>query len=374
MRPWQVLASSVVAVAVAVPAAAAPPPVTARAYILVNPATEDVLVEHAADTRLPMASTTKMMTAIVTLERTKLGNIVVVPRTAAAPGGSTSGLVPGERLSVRALLTGLMVGSGNDASVTLATYVGRGSEQRFVKLMNAEAVAMGLTNTHFANPHGLDHAGHYSTVRDLVALGQQTLQRPFLRQVVAQRVARIPGPGGHGSRRLESENDLLSIDRDADGIKTGHTGGSGYSVVAHAYRKRIGIELYVAIIGSPGRGQRARDAKRLLDWGFTRYVRVVPLRKEQVIISVPVRDRPGVVAPLTVDTELAATIKAGHALKRTIVAPAELIAPVAAGAVVGEVRVTDGARLVGVRKLIVVQAIDGPSVAERIRSGIGRLV
>ncbi len=374
MRPWQALASGVVAVAVAVTAAAAPPPVTARAYILVNPATEDVLVEHAADTRLPMASTTKMMTAIVTLERTKLGNIVVVPRTAAAAGGSTSGLVPGERLSVRALLTGLMVGSGNDASVTLATYVGRGSEQRFVKLMNAEAVAMGLTNTHFANPHGLDHAGHYSTVRDLVALGQQTLQRPFLRQVVAHRVARIPGPGGHGSRRLESENDLLSIDRDADGIKTGHTGGSGYSVVAHAYRKRIGIELYVAIIGSPGRGQRARDAKRLLDWGFTQYVRVVPLRKGQVIMSVPVRDRPGVVAPLTVDTELAATIKAGHALKRTIVAPAELIAPVAAGAVVGEVRVTDGARLVGVRKLIVVQAIDGPSVAERIRSGIGRLV
>lgn len=374
MRPWQLLASSIAAVAFAVTAAAAPPPVTARAYILVNPASEDVLVERAADTRLPMASTTKMMTAIVTLEKTKLGAIVVVPRAAAALGGSTSGLVAGERLSVRTLLTGLMVGSGNDASVALATYVGHGSEQRFVKLMNAEAVAMGLTNTHFANPHGLDHARHYSTVRDLVALGQQTLQRPFLRQVVARRVARIPGPGGHGTRRLESENDLLSIDRDADGIKTGHTAGAGYSVVAHARRRGTGVELYVALIGSPGRGQRARDAKRLLDWGFSQYVRVVPLRKNQVIVSVPVRDRPGVTVPLVVGRELAATIKAGHALKRTIVAPAELVAPVAAGTVVGEVRVTDGARVVGVRKLIVAQAVDGPSIAERIRSGIGRLV
>jgi D-alanyl-D-alanine carboxypeptidase len=372
--PWRLLASGIAALIVAATGAAAPPPVTARAYILVNPETEDVLVEHAADTRLPMASTTKMMTAIVTLERTKLGAIVVVPRAAAASGGSTSRLVAGERLSVRTLLTGLMVGSGNDASVALATYVGHGSVQRFVKLMNAEAAVMGLTNTHFANPHGLDHAGHYSTVRDLVALGQQTLQRPFLRQLVAHRVARIPGPGGHGTRRLESENDLLSIDRDADGIKTGHTAGAGYSVVAHARRRSTRVELYVAMIGSPGRGQRARDAKRLLDWGFSQYVRIVPLRKNQVIVSVPVRDRPGVVAPLIVDTELATTIKAGHALKRTIVAPAELVAPVAAGTVVGEVRVTDGARIVGVRKLIVAQAIDGPSIAERIRSGIGRLV
>ncbi len=374
MRLWQLFASGIAAVALAVTAAAAPPAVTARAYILVNPETEDVLVEHAADTRLPMASTTKMMTAIVTLERTKLGDIVVVPRAAAAPGGSTSGLVPGERLSVRVLLTGLMIGSGNDASVALALHVGHGSEKRFVRLMNAEAVAMGLTNTHFANPHGLDHVGHYSTVRDLVTLGQQTLQRPFLRQVVARRAARIPGPGGRGTRRLESENDLLSIDREVDGIKTGHTGGARYSLVAHARRASTGVELYAALIGSPSRGQRARDAKRLLDWGFRQYVRVVPLRKNQVIISIPVRDRPGVSAPLTVDTELAATIKAGHTLRRTIVAPAELVAPIATGTVVGEVRVTDGARTVGVRKLIAAQAIDGPSVAERIRSGIARLV
>ena len=374
MRHWQLLASGIAVMTLAATAVAAPPSVTARAYILVNPQTEEVLVERRADTRLPMASTTKMMTAIVTLARTKLGDTVVVPRAATAPGGSTSGLVPGERLAVRALLTGLMVGSGNDASVALAMHVGRGSEQRFVRLMNTEATAMGLTNTRFANPHGLDQARHYSTVRDLVALGQQTLQRPFLRQVVARREARIAGPGGRGSRLLRSENDLLAIDRDADGIKTGHTGGAGYALVAHAHRRTTDVELYAALIGSPSRAQRARDTKRLLDWGFSQYLRVVPLRAHQLIVQVPVRDRPGVTAPLVVDTELAVTVKVGHKLKRTIVAPAELVAPIPAGAVIGEVRITDGVRVVGVRKLVVVQAIDGPGIAERIRAGIGRLV
>ena len=368
------LAGATVTCVSAAAAAPAPPPVNARAYILVNPAAEEVLAERAADRRLPMASTTKMMTALVALKYAKLGDTVVVPRAAAAPGGSSSGLVPGERVRVQTLLTGLMIGSGNDASITLAVYVGKGSEQRFVRLMNTEASAMGLTNTHFANPHGLDARGHYSTVRDLVVLGQRTLEQPFLRSTVSRRVATIPGPNGRGTRRLQSENDLLSIDPEADGIKTGHTNGAGYSLVTHARRKSNGVELYAAIIGSPSRAQRARDAKRLLDWGLRQYVRAVPLRTDQVVVSVPVRDRPGVTAPLSVDRDLAVTIKTGHTLTRTIVAPAELVGPVAAGSVVGEVRVSDGSREVGVRKLIVTQAVDGPSVAERIRSGFGRLV
>ncbi len=374
MRLWPLLASGIAAVAFAGTAASAPPPVTASAYILVNPATEEVLVERAADRRLPMASTTKMMTAIVTLERTRLADIAVVPRVADALGGSTSGLVSGERVTIRTLLTGLMVGSGNDASVALAMHVGRGSQKRFVRLMNAEAAQMGLTRTRFANPHGLDQAGHYSTVRELVALGQRTLQNPFLRQVVGRRAVAIPGPGGRGTRRLRSENDLLSIDRDADGIKTGHTRGAGYSLVAHARRRTTGVELYAALIGSSSRAQRARDTKRLLDWGFAQYVRVVPLRPGSVVVSIPVRDRPGFSAPLFVDTELAATIRIGRKLTRTIVAPAELVGPIAAGTVVGEVRIAEGQRVVGTRKLVITTAIEGPSIAERIRSGIGRLV
>ena len=374
MRSWSLLAAGTIAAAFAAGAAAAPPPVSAPAFILVNPRSEEVLLERAADRRLPMASTTKIMTAIVTLERTKLTDTVVVRRSAVAAGGSTSHLVPGERIAVRTLLTGLMIASGNDASIALATHVGRGSEARFVGYMNAEARQMGLTNTRFANPHGLDQKGHYSSVRDLVTLGERGLQYPLLRQVVGRRVAIIPGPNGRGTRRLESENDLLAIDPEADGIKTGHTDGAGYAVVAHARRRSNGVELYAALIGEPSRSQRARDAKRLLDWGFAQYVRLEPLQAGQVVLRIPVRDRPGVTAAVTVDRPLAVTIRLGRKLRRRIVAPAELVGPVAAGEAVGEVAITEGPRVIGTRKLVLAESVDGPSVAERIRSGIGRLL
>lgn len=373
MRRWSLLAGGTIAALSATAAVGAPPSIDARAYMVVNPTTGDVLVQRSPDTRLPMASTTKMMTAIVVRERTELGDIVVVPGTAAAPGGSTSGLVPGERITVRNLLTGLMIGSGNDASVALAAHVG-GSQERFVGYMNDEAAAMGLKDTRFANPHGLDSPGHYSTVRDLIALGERTLEDPLLRQVVAQRVATIPGPGGRGTRRLESENDLLAIDKDADGIKTGHTAGAGYSLVAHARRRSTGVQLYAAVIGSPSRSQRARDAKRLLDWGFAQYVKIIPLPEGRIQLRVPVRDRPDVTVGLTVDKPLGTTVRVGRKLRRTLVAPVELQGPLAAGTSVGEVTITEGRRVLGTRKLVVAEAVDGPSIAERIRSGFGRLV
>jgi D-alanyl-D-alanine carboxypeptidase (penicillin-binding protein 5/6) len=374
MRPWSLLASGTIAVAFAAGAAAAPPPVNARAYILVNPATQEVLAASRPDARLPMASTTKLMTALVTLERAKLGDIVVVPKASAAAGGSSSGLVPGERLPVRTLLKGLMVASGNDASIALAFHVGHGSEARFVTMMNREAKQLGLANTHYANPHGLDHAGHYSSVRDMVTLGEQAMEFPVIRNVVRRRVAFIPGPGGRGTRRLQSENDLLAIDRDADGVKTGHTDGAGYALVAHATRASNGIELYAAMIGSPSRAQRARDAKRLLDWGFAQYVRVVPLQAGRVVWRIPVRDRPGVTAPLTVDRTLTVSIHTGRTLRRTLVVPAELVGPLSAGTVVGEVAIKDGGKVLGTRKLVLAEAVNGPSIAERIRSGLWRLV
>ena len=374
MRPWPLLASGTIAVAFATGAAAAPPPVTARAYILVNPVTHEVLAARRPDARLPMASTTKLMTAVVTMQRARLGDLVVVPRVAATAGGSTSDLVPGERLTVRTLLTGLMVASGNDAAVALAFHIGRGSEARFVGMMNREARQLGLVNTHYANPHGLDHAGHYSTVRDMVTLGEQAMGYPVIRSVVRRRVAFIPGPGGRGTRRLESENDLLALDRDADGVKTGHTDGAGYAMVAHARRASNGIELYAAMIGSPSRAQRARDAKRLLDWGFAQYVRVVPLEAGRVVVRVPVRDRPGVTAPLTVDRTLTVSIHTGRTLRRTLVVPVELTGPLAAGTAVGQVTIEDGAQVLGTRRLVVAEAVDGPSIAERIRSGLGRLL
>ncbi len=362
---------------IALPAGAVasePPPINARAYILVNPATGEVLAQKNAGLRLPMASTTKIMTALVVLERAELAEQVVVPKNATSPGGSTASLVPGERLTVRDLLTGLMVGSGNDASIALANHVGKGSEGRFVGYMNEKAATFGLTNTRFANPHGLDANGHYSTVSDLLTLGQRAYGVPIIRQVVANRTATIPGPKGVGTRTLESENDLLSIDPEADGIKTGHTNGAGYSLVAHAKRKSNGVDLYLALIGSPSRTQRAAEAKRLFDWGLAQYARVAPVTTHQTIVRVAVRDRPGVTVALRPEKPLAATVKLGAAMSRTVVAPVELIGTHSAGAPMGTLTLLVDGKPSGTTKLVTAQPVDAPSIVERVRSGIGRLV
>lgn len=370
--PLRTLLVLVLVTAGAATAATPPPTIQARAWILVNPATGEVLASRNPDTRLPMASTTKLMTAIVTMERSGLDRLLTVP--SGLPGGSSAALVPGERISMRTAMTGLLIGSGNDASIAIADAVGGGSETRFVTYMNAEAAAMGLRNTHFANPHGLDAAGHHSTVRDLVKMGQRAREFPFIRQTVAKRVTTIPGPGGRGTRRLESENDLLSIDREADGVKTGHTAGAGYALVAHATRRANRTEMYLALIGSPNRSQRAQDARLMLNWGLAQYVRVTPLTAKQVILRVPVRDRPGLTVPLTVDAPFATTVRLGTRLKRTIVAPVEISAPATAGTPVGTVRIVARGRVVGTRKLVVGEAVDAPSVMERIRSGWGRVL
>ncbi len=356
----------------AMPATAEPPAIQAQAYILINPATGEVLASRNPDRPMPMASTTKLMTAIVALQRSNLTTTVTVP--ANLPGGSSAALQPGERISMRTALTGLMVGSGNDASIAIATTIGDGSENRFLGYMNAEAESMGLRNTRFANPHGLDAPGHHSSVRDLVRLGQRSMEYPFLVEVVSRQRTTIPGPNGVGTRQLESENDLLGIDSEANGIKTGHTSGAGYSLVARSRRESTKTDLYMAMIGSPSRAQRAADAKRLLRWGHAQYARVIPLRGKQVVAEVRVRDRPGVVVPLITHAPFAATVRTDTPLSRTVVMPRELRGSITAGTSVGEVRIVAGDRIIGRRRLVVDQDVAAPSVFERIRSGVGRIL
>jgi D-alanyl-D-alanine carboxypeptidase len=351
-----------------------PPAIAAKSYILFNPTTNEVLVQKNSRARLPMASTTKIMTALVVLERAKLTDRVSIPPAAVALGGSSAKLVAGERLTVRDLLTGLMVGSGNDASIALAAHVGGGSEQRFVGLMNAKAQQLGLRDTRFANPHGLDATGHYSTARDLLALGQQAYAISTLRRIVAERTATIPGPNGVGTRSLESENDLLAIDREADGIKTGHTNGAGYTLVAHATRESNGVGLFLVMIGSPSRSQRAQDAKRLFDWGLAQYAAATPITAEQAIVRVPLRDRPSQTVELRAAAPLGVTVKLGTVLRRRVVAPVEIVGAVGAGEPVGEVTLLADGKAVGTTKLVTARAVSGPGIFERIRSGLGRLV
>ncbi len=352
---------------------AAPPTVDAAAYILVDPATGETLAQRAPDRKLPMASTTKIMTALVVLERADLGDRLTVPPAAEAIGGSTGFLRTGETLTVRDLLTALLVPSGNDAAITLAEGVA-GSQEAFVSLMNARAAALGLTATRFANPHGLDGPGHHSTVRDLARLGIVAMRDPVLREIVASRTARIPGPFGQGTRSYESQNALLDIDPDADGIKTGMTDGAGYSLMARARRARLGVTLQAALIGSPSSEARARDAKRLLDWGFSRYATATVADAAIDLGRVPVDGRPGVTVPYRAAARLNAPVRLGVPITQTLVAPAEVRGPVAAGQVLGSVTLRQGDHVLGRRDLVAARGEDGPSLWDHVRSGVGNLI
>lgn len=340
------------------------PALSARAYILIDSATGVVLTEAAPDRSLPMASTTKMMTALLTVERAALTDLVTVP-PGAIIGGSTAELVAGETISVGDLLKGLLVPSGNDAAVTLAEHVG-GGQSAFVRMMNTRARELGLTRTRFQTPHGLDRPGHYASVRDLVTLARELMTHDEIRRIVALRRTTISGSAG--TRVLLTQNDLLARDADVDGIKTGHTDGAGYAMVAHATRARLGVELYAALIGSPTEEARVSDTERLLDWGFSQFGRATLVRDGQVFARAAVRDRPGVTVPLRAKGVLSAAIRVDESFTETVVAPPEIIGPVARGTVLGSVTVKAGTRVMGRRPLVAGADIAAPSIADRIRA------
>ena len=342
-------------------------------WLLVDGQTGEVLAERAADQPRAMASLTKMMTALVALESGDPDRVVAVAPAATAVGESSAGLRPGERLSVRDLVRALMIGSGNDAATALA-YAVAGSEAEFVVRMNDKAASMGLTRTRFANPHGLDEPGQRSSPRDLLALGREVMKDPFLRRLVAQRSVTIPGPGGQGTRRLKSENDLLAIMPDADGIKTGHTDDAGYTLVAHATSTRLGRELYAVLMGEPDRATRARDAKALLEWGFGNYARPVVVPRGRAVVEVPVQGVPGATVALAPPSPVAATIRVGRPVAMRVSAPSMATAPVAKGQRVGTLEVRQGDDVLARSALVARTAVEPPGFGDSLRtalSGIG---
>ncbi len=242
-----------------------PPEVTATSWILYDATYDITLASREADAERPMASTTKIMTALVALERNDPDELVTVSRRAAAVGEAEIGLVPGEQFLLRTLLTTMLVRSANDAAVAVAEHVG-GDVETFVDLMNAKASELGLEHTHFANPHGLDARGHYSSARDLLTMARTAMQNPeFARAVRTRRVALRPAPDGT-ERVAESTNRLLVSYPGAIGVKTGFTGGAGLVLVAAA--ERDGRRLYAVVMGSEGPGAHFADASALLDYGF----------------------------------------------------------------------------------------------------------
>lgn len=231
-----------------------PPSVTAAAALVVDVDADKVLYERNPTLPLPPASTVKIMTALVVMQQVSVDDMVTVSYNAAATPGSRVGLVAPERLTVRDLLFGLLLPSGNDAAVALAEHVA-GTEDAFVALMNQQAAVMGLAATNFANVHGLDAPGMTTSAADLVTLTRAALAYPLFVQIVATPSARIAG------RVVSNTNELLGSYAGADGIKTGTTDAAGECLVASVTRS--GHRMLAVVLGS---ADRYRDVRALLDF------------------------------------------------------------------------------------------------------------
>lgn len=229
-----------------------PFPRAAAAYLVKTG--DQTVWSHQADRRLAPASLTKVMTALIVLERARLDEVVVVSAGAAAETGSRIHLRRGDRLFVGDLLAALLIKSANDAAHALAEHVG-GSIEGFAALMNQRAAQLGMTNTHFRNPSGLDQPHHYTTAADLALLAEAALSVPAFRTLVGQEAMDIHTVGWGRTFHLKNSNRLLGVYDGLVGVKTGFTNGAGPCLIALAERE--GEKVLLVLLNSPGRWQMA---------------------------------------------------------------------------------------------------------------------
>lgn len=260
------------------------PEVSARSAALLDVDSGRFLYEKEAHRRMPIASVTKIMTAIVAIEYGDLSDRVQVSSRAEGVEGSSIYLKAGERIPLEHLLYGLMLRSGNDAAVAIAEHVG-GSVEGFVYMMNEKAEYLGLSDTHFANPHGLDHPDHYSTAADLARLAAYAMKNPTFREIVSTEVKTVPWPGETWHRKWYNKNKMLRYYRWADGVKTGYTKQARRTLVSSA--NRDGRRLICVTLNAP---DDWNDSMRLLEFGYREFSPVDVVKKGQVFDSVRVAE------------------------------------------------------------------------------------
>lgn len=382
LRRWWSVALCV-CVALVAPAVAAqvpqPPEIAARAYLLVDVTAGQVLAAKDADKPVEPASLTKLMTAYLVFDALRSGKISLtqtfpVSERAWKMPGSRMFIDPKMQVAVEDLIKGMIVQSGNDATVALAEGVG-GSVDRFVAMMNEQAKALGMTGSSFKNPEGLTVAGHQTTARDLATLATR-LMRDFPDRVgyYAIQHYRYPGtPAANDTNR----NLLLFRDPSVDGLKTGHTDAAGYCLVATARRPASGLgdgpqgqrRLLSVVVGAASENARAAESQKLLNWGFTAFepVRLVPAG--QPVAAPKVWKGKSSVVKLGRPDGVVVAVPAGTAgqLKTDVVRPEPLVAPLQRGQALGSLRVTkaaDGSPVVEI-PLMVLETVEESGVFGR---------
>jgi len=354
------LVAAALAIAPASAIGAVPPPVLpVRAAILIEQSTGEQLYGVDPDERVPIASTTKLMTALVTLDHVHhLGQMFTAPDYYAAAVDSQIGLVPGERMSVHDLLIALLLPSADDAAEDLAFNVGDGSVDQFIGMMNARAQQLGLTNTHYSTPIGLDTPGNYSSASDLVKLASYDLAHSrFFARVVALPSA-VLHTGSH-TRYILNRNDLVGRVPWINGVKTGHTSGAGYVLVGAGTRD--GMTLLSVVLGTPSETARDDSTLALLEYGFANFRLVTPVRAGAVLARPTVKDRPGVRADVIAASSFTRVVEKQASVRVRVTVPDQIAGPLRRHALIGSAIVLVGHRVVARIPLLLAQRLPAVS-------------
>jgi D-alanyl-D-alanine carboxypeptidase (penicillin-binding protein 5/6) len=367
------LAAALLIASLAVPSVAAaqsgPQLRGARSAIVIEASTGQAAYKRDAGDRGQIASTTKMMTALVTLQRADLDDVFRASSYRPAPIESQIGLRPGERMAVRDLLRGLLLPSGNDAAMALAVGVS-GSRSAFVRSMNAEADQLGLRDTHFANPIGLDAPTNYSTAADLAKLAVVLRGNDFARETMDRRRAILQT--GSRERTVVNRNTLVQEYPWVNGVKTGHTNSAGYLLIGSATRN--GITVVSVVMGEPSEAARDADSLTLLRYGLSSFKRRTGLRKGAVLArpKLAYRDEHvDLVASSTVQT----VVRRGQRFTVSVQdVPSELRGPIPAGARIGTAVVRLGGRVVGRVPLLTASPVSEASLTDRFKDANGFVI
>ena len=371
MTPLRALVTALLALALAPAAAGAAerPPrcaVDAPSAIVIEVSTGDVACATNPDQRRSIASTTKLMTALLTLERAKLSDTFTAADYVPSPAESKIGLDRGEEMSVRDLMRGLLVESANDAAVTLAEGVA-GSRRAFVRAMNRRAAQLELTNTHYANPIGLDERGNYSSAHDLVRLAVVLRTNAFFRSTTDRPSVRLMT--GNRPRTFVNRNTLVRTTSWVNGVKSGHTSQAGYVLIGSG--RRNGVQLVSAVLGTPSVAARDAATLRLLEGHFRDFQRITALRRGTVMTRVPIRYRRGAELSLVAGRTVRRIVPRGQrddVERRVVGRPADVAGPILAGQSFGAVEILQEGRVVGRVPLVAASSVPAANFEQKAKS------
>ena len=341
------------------------PSISAKNAIAIEASTGRIIYEKDANTKVPMASTTKIMTAIIALEENLLTDTVVVSNNAAWTGGSSVDLKKGDEIQLSELMYGLMLNSGNDAAIAIAEHTS-GTFEEFAKLMNEKAKEIGAFNTNFVTPHGLDSPEHYSTAYDMAIITKYALNNPTIRELVSTSHYTMKFKNGK-TKQLSNTNLMLQFYQGENGVKKGYTGLAGKCLVASA--KRNDLEIIAVLLGGPSSKARINDSVKILDYCFNNY-KLYDL-KELYPLNFSVKIKKGIktnikpiyesslILPLTESEKNNLTIR--KIIKENITAPIEINEPL------GTIQFIIGNDVIGEISILAPYTIERLSVLDYVK-------